>query len=365
LGTSRERDSRRLPRGARLTPLVVIDADVLGRRRTGDESYVENLLRELAELALPFRLAAITRRPDLVPSGIAALPLQARSQVVRMGARVPLLLRRVSPAVAHFLHVLPPFAPPASIVTVQDLSFERHPWTMRLRDRMFFSALVPRAVRRAARVLVGSRWTRNDVVDRYGNPEEKVVVTPYGVDPIYTSEGPRDNGAPYILFVGSLEPRKDPITALEAFRLADGDLRLVLAGPDRGLGNDVRDLAGRLGLADRVEFRGHLAKDELASAYRGSACLVFPSWYEGFGLPALEAMASGTPVVASSAGALPEVVGDAGILVPPGDPAALANGIEVALRDRERLAAAGLERARLFSWEECARLTAAVYEELA
>lgn len=343
--------------------LVVVDADVLGRHRTGDEAYVENLLRELAALQPSFRLVAVTRNPERVPAGIEPLELPARSQVIRMGFRVPRLLRRLRPEVVHFLHVLPPRAPAASVVTVQDLSFELHPWLMRPRDRLFFRTLVPRAVRRAAAVLVGSEWTRRDVVENYDVPEAKVVVTPYGVDPLFSPDGPRPDGAPYLLFVGSLEPRKDPLTALEALALADAELRLVLVGPDRGLADSVRERAARLDLAERVELRGHVSKEELAALYRGAACLVFPSRYEGFGLPALEAMASGTPVVASTAGALPEVVGEAGVLVPPGDAAALAAGVEQALRERERLAAAGLERARRFSWAETARLTRAVYEE--
>ena len=120
----------------------------------------------------------------------------------------------------------------------------------------------------------------------------------------------------------------------------------------------------RLGLERRVDFRGHVERDELAALYRGAQLLVFPSRYEGFGLPVLEAMASGTPVVATRAGAVPEVAGDAAVLVDPGDPAALAAGMERALAERERLAAAGLERARMFSWAETARRTLEVYREL-
>src|SRR5437764_15068040 len=121
-----------------------------------------------------------------------------------------------------------------------------------------------------------------------------------------------------------------------------------MVGPDKGSGAEARRAASRLGLNGRVEFAGHVEKQELAELYRGAACLVFPSRYEGFGLPALEAMASGTPVVATAAGALPEVAGDAAVLVDERDPAALAGGIERALAERDRLVRAGLERARLY-----------------
>ncbi len=343
--------------------LVAVDADVLGRRRTGDEAYVENLLRELIRLEPPFRLVAVTRHPELVPAGVEALELPARSQFVRMAFGLPKLLRRAGAQLGHFLHVLPTMPPPAAVLTVQDLSFE-HAGLMRRGDRVIFRALVPRSARRAARVLVGSEFTRRDVVESYGVPEERIVVTPYAADPVFNANGAAAPGPPYLLFVGALESRKDPLTAVAALTYLDRDLRLVLVGPDRGQEQEVRKTADKLGLAPRVELRGHLPKEELAALYRGASCLVFPSRYEGFGLPALEAMASGTPVVASSAGALPEVVGDAGVLVEPSEPEALAGGVERALADQERLVAAGLARAAGFTWAETARRTLAVYEEL-
>ena len=138
----------------------------------------------------------------------------------------------------------------------------------------------------------------------------------------------------------------------------------MLAGPDKGGRAEAERLAAELGVADRVELRGHVPQDELAALYRGAACLVFPSRYEGFGLPVLEAMASGTPVVATRAGALPEVAGEAAILVEEGNAPALAGGIERAIADRERLRAAGLARAARYSWAETARRTLEAYREL-
>src|SRR5437763_12020577 len=344
-------------------PLVVIDADVLGRRRTGDETYVAGLLRGLAGTE-ELRLAAVTRHPKLVPAGIEPIELPARSQVVRMAARLPRLLRRLQPDLAHFQHAQPLACPCPAVVTVHDLSFEREPSLMRLRERLIFRAVVPRAARRAARVIAVSELTKRDLVDLYRIPEEKIVVVPNGVDPRFRAEGARAAGS-YALVVGALQPRKDPQAAIEALALVgNGDLRLVFAGPDRGGRVEAERAAERTGLRGRVDFRGYVPEDELAALYRGAACLVFPSRYEGFGLPALEAMASGTPVVATTAGALPEVAGDAAVLVDERDPAALAGGIERALADRDRLMRAGLERARLYTWAETARRTLAVYREL-
>jgi glycosyltransferase involved in cell wall biosynthesis len=346
-----------------MKPLVVIDADVLGRRRTGDESYIEALLRELPPLADRERLAAVTRSPRLVPPGIEAIELPARSQVLRMGWRLPHLLRPLKPALAHFLYVVPPGFDGRAVVTVHDLSFEELPDAMGFRDRLLFRTQVPRSVRRADRVLTGSERTKRDLIERYQVPEEKIVVTPYGVDPAFRPEGPKGEGH-YALFVGAIQPRKDPLGAVEALAMLENDLRLVLVGPEKRDGKEVREAIGRLGLDGRVELAGHVERDELAALYRGAACLVFPSRYEGFGLPVLEAMASGTPVVATRAGAVPEVAGDAAVLVEAGDPVALAGGIERALADRKRLVSAGLERARQFSWAETARRTLEVYREL-
>jgi glycosyltransferase involved in cell wall biosynthesis len=346
-----------------MKPLVAIDADVLGRRRTGDETYVKALLRELPPLADRERLAAVTRHPELVPEGVEPVQLAARSQVLRMTLSLPRTLRRLRPDLAHFLYAIPPGYRGRSAVTVHDLSFEHFADVMTFKDRLLFRTQVPRAARRADRVLTGSEWTKRDLVERYGLPPDKIAVTPYGVDPVFRRDGPRPNGR-YALFVGAIQPRKDPVTAIEALPLVDGDLRLVLAGDEKRRGDEVRSAVRRLGLDQRVELAGYVEHEGLAALYRGADCLVFPSRYEGFGLPVLEAMASGTPVVATTAGAVPEVAGDAAILVEPGDPEALADGIRLALADRERLVAAGFERAKQFSWAETARRTLAVYREL-
>jgi glycosyltransferase involved in cell wall biosynthesis len=346
-------------------PLVLIDADALGRQRTGNETYVRELLRALAGQAADLRLAAVTRHPELVPEGIEPVELQAQHQILRMSFGLPMLLRRLRPGVAHFQHALPLGYTGASVVTVHDLSFERDPGLMSLRDRLVFQAAVPRSARRASRVIVVSEQTKRDLIEHTGAPAERIAVVPNGVGPQFSPEGPQANGQPYALVVGSLEPRKDPLTAVEGFALLENDrLRLVFAGPDRGDGQAAREAAARRGLEQRVEFKGHVPDEELAALYRGAECLVFPSRDEGFGLPLLEAMASGVPVVATRAGALPEIAGDAAILVEPGNPAALAGGIERALADRERLVAAGLDRAKQFSWAEAAERTLAVYREL-
>ena len=333
-----------------MKPLVVIDADVLGRARTGDETYVWNLLRALPAAAPELRLAAVTRHPELVPDGVEPVELAAGSQELRMAWSLPRLLRRLRPALAHFQHALPLRCPCPAVVTVHDLSFERDPAVMSAKDRLVFRAVVPRAARRASCVLAVSERTRRDLVELYGIPEERIVVTPNGVDPAFRPDG---SGGDYLLFVGAIQERKNPLAALRAAE--EAGLPLVVVGPAKD-----EALAGELARRG-ASLRGWVDKEELAALYRGAAALVLPTRYEGFGLPVLEAMASGTPVVATPDPALREVAGEAAVFA---EPVGLGQAVATALADRDRLVAAGLERARAFSWEETARRTADVYREV-
>ena len=321
--------------------LAVIDADVLGRQRTGDETYVRNLLRELAPLAeeARIRLAAVTRRPDLVPDGVEPVELTTRPQELRMAFSLPRALRRLGADLVHTQYALPFRSPCPVVVTVHDLSFAHEPGLMSRKDRFVFRRVVPRAVRGAARVLTVSERTRADLVELYGVPEERVVVTPNGVDPAFHPAA-QAGGEPgeYVLAVGAIQARKDQLAALDA---ADAvGLPLVVAGPekDAALAEELRRRGARLA--------GYVETEQLADLYRGAACLVQPSRFEGFGLPVVEAMASGIPVVVVRESALEEVAGDAAVVVERDE---LADGIRRALAERDRLVAAGLERARAFT----------------
>jgi glycosyltransferase involved in cell wall biosynthesis len=331
-------------------PLVVVDADVLGRRRTGDETYVTELLRALPSVGDGLRFAAITRHPELVPPGIEPIELSARSQEARMAVHVPLMLRRLRPALVHFVHSLPPFLRCPAVLTVQDLSFERDASLMGARMTAIFRAVVPRSARRATRVLAISQRTKDDLVELYGLPPEKVAVTPLACDPAFRPGGTRGE---YLLLAGSIEARKNPLLAADAARAAGRTL--VVVGPERD-GTIVDELRRR-----GADVRGFVPQDELVRLVQEAAALLFPTRYEGFGLPVVEAMASGTPVVATPDAAVREVGGDAIAYAGPDE---FAQTVQRVLADPEPWSRAGLARAQGYSWEETARLTVAVYREV-
>jgi glycosyltransferase involved in cell wall biosynthesis len=360
--------------------LVLIDADTVGRARTGDEAYIIDLLRELPAAAPDLAFAASLRvpsaMPDDVPAAVRRIALDVASPYRRIPFELPRLARREGASLVHLQYFVPAPARIPAVVTVHDLSFTRRPELFSRRDRMLLGGLVPGSVRRARRVIAVSEFTRGDLIDRYRLAPERVVAIPNGVASRFRPDREAASEArvtfalerPFVLFVGALQPRKNATALLEAFARVRGhdEVELVLAGGDRGGLADVHERVRDLGLGARVRLLGHVSEPALPGLYSAAELLAFPSLYEGFGLPALEAMACGTPVCASSSTGLGEAVGDAGLTFDPTSPEELAVCIARLLEDaqlRERLRAAGLARAASFTWRASAEATAAVYRE--
>ena len=329
-------------------------------------------------------LAALSRRGDVTVAQLAAsrrrgtgVPSRIAQGLWREGGWYPrALARRARQAGADVVHVPAAFAPRVPdrpvVLTIHDVLPFRYP-ELFPRVVVAYSRLTWRsAARRAARVITGSEHTRGELVELLGVPAERVVVTPYGVDARFRPQEPdRDLLAkrfgidrPYVLCVGTLEPRKNLVTALRAFAGIAGetDALLVVAG-GAGWGNEVfeRELPNA---PERVRLTGYVSDEELVSLYSGAGCFLFPSLYEGFGLPVLEAMACGAPVVTGDTSSLPEAAGDAALMVPPSDVDAVADAVLRVLTD-DALAAdlrrRGLERAAARTWDACAAATVDVY----
>jgi glycosyltransferase involved in cell wall biosynthesis len=233
------------------------------------------------------------------------------------------------------------------VLTLHDLAVLRHPETFNRWTRTYSRVVLPRLARSAARVIAVSEFTAREGIELLGIDERRVRVIPHGVESPFTPDGPAAEGE-YVLAVGTLEPRKNLERIAEAASRAGVELRVVGA---TGWG------------AVDVDSLGFVNDERLAELYRGAACLVYPSLYEGFGLPVLEAMACGTPVVTSTGSAPGELANGAAVLVDPLDVEAIAAGIGEATRRHEELRAAGLRRAQGYTWEAAAKATAYVYRE--
>ena len=362
-----------------MTPLVLIDGDTIGRARTGDETYTVELLRALPAAAPWARLACSLRDPAAMPAGVPAaierVPLAVASPLRRIPFSFPRLARRLAAALVHVHYFAAPTLPCPAVVTVHDLSFLRRPELFGRRDRLLLGRGVPPSLRRARRVIAPSQFTRADLIEAYDLDPERVVAIPNGVGAAYRplAEAPEivhDRyrlSTGYVLFVGALQARKNATALVDAFSALGDEAagrELVLVGRDRGGLEAVRGRIARHGLEGRVRLLGHVPDADLPALYGAARVLCLPSLYEGFGLPVLEAMACGTPVVASSTTALAEAVGEAGITVEPQSVAAIGAALARVLGDdvlHAQLREAGLVRARQFTWERAALATADVY----
>ena len=353
---------------------IAINAAIVGQRPTGLGFYALHLISGLA--ALGERLLVFTSRPDLVTSpGVrvervssamrperGALGHLSRLVWVQTGLRAR--VRRASPRV--LLNLMPEGllgSHVPQVTTVHDLLPLLYP-SEYPRQQYYFRHYVPAVLRASRAVIVISESTRRDLLRFYDLPAEKVHVVMSGYDAQrFVPAGPTAEAAPepYLLYVGNVMPHKNLDRLVEAFSMAARRLpvRLVMRGWGRP--RHVRELRERiagLGIERQVDWQPYAADGELLALYRGARALVLPSLHEGFGLTALEAMACGTPVVVSRTSSIPEVVGDAGVLVDPLDSGSIAAGLTRVLTEDglcKELRERGLERASRFSWDATAR----------
>lgn len=361
---------------------VGFDARDVLRPRTGVANHALHLLEALAGCSRGHALLPyVDRRDDgRSPKGVRLRAIPGPPGVWK---HVSLPIALVADRVDLFHSpsgTLPLWSPCPAVVTVHDLFAEIEPSWFPARVGLQLRYTMRRACRVARRILAVSEATKGDIARFYGVPRERIHVVHNGVDVVFRPLDDTDaqravrerylDGAPFILYVGSRFPWRNLPRLIEAFgrlkrRRALPGHRLLIVGRDIWGMDPSPALVQRLELKGEVRFAGYVQPQELPALYRAAEALAYPSLYEGFGIPPLEAMACGTPVLTSTRGGLAEVVGDAALVVEPEDVEALASGLERVVLDdplRQRLRAMGLARANLFSWERAAEQTWEVYE---
>ena len=356
---------------------IAVDARPFEERPTGVGRYLEGLLTAWLLERADDAFVLLSPRRVVVPPSLegrvaVAPPLALPGTLWLQTAAGPAARRERADAFFGCLGIVPLAGGPPSVATVHDVTPLLFPDWHSWRNRLGFTPFIGPSVRRARRIAVVSEHSRRDLLDRFPDVAEKTVVVHNGVDLAPApAGGPAPNeGRPYVLSLGTLEPRKNLPRLVEAME-SIWDRRpefpdLVLAGTE---GWGMRGFAGCLAASrhgGRIRTAGYLVGDDRARWMAGARVFAYPSLYEGFGLPPLEAMALGTPVVASSASSLPEVVGDAGLLPDPEDAAAIAQAIEQAHDDegfRRAAAVKGPERAARFTWAGAARKMRMLFEE--
>jgi glycosyltransferase involved in cell wall biosynthesis len=366
---------------------VLVNARHLAGPRTGIEVYMEQLMAALGRSG-QVRLTALTWEPlNLGLPGVTEI-LPARRPNLRPGALPATLwklwfdqwrclsgLPRTHGIVYHGMDGFLPYSlrrRDRAVVTVHDLGWQVHPEMYNRRLRLMYGGLFPWVVRRADRFIAVSRYTADDLVRRAGVPASKIDVVYHGLDPAFSAAengaGRVSSASPYVLAVGGVSPRKNTRRLIAAFcrwRARGGrrsEYRLLITGTS--LDTDFEQNGSAL--PEGVSLLGYVDKAELPRLYSGAAAFLYPGIYEGFGLPIIEAMASGAPVVTSRTGAAPEIAGGAAILVDPFDVGSIETGLEQATLPEEtrRLVELGRDRARSFEWSAAANATIEVYRRL-
>lgn len=362
-----------------------VDAHAIGRHLTGNEVYIRSLLKAFAARNHGCEFVAYVSPGEArqaVPSSIRTRDVAA-NPFIRLGCDLASKVRQDCPDLLHVQYTAPLACQVPVVATVHDVSFLEHPeYFPRLRAWQL-QVTVGRTVRRAARILTGTETARRSILKVYPDvEEEKVVVVPYAASPEFRPVSREAAAAavrerhgidgPFILAVGDIQPRKNHIGLIRAFTkmlqaYPQMKHQLVVVGKATWFADRVEEAVRESGVRDRIRFAGFVPDAELLHLYNACDVFVFPTFYEGFGLPALEAMACGRAVVCSDASALPEVVDGAAILFDPYSVDEMVRAIADVILDRElrtRMERLGLQRAAHFSWQETAEKTLEVFREV-
>ncbi|MHB1270924.1 MAG: glycosyltransferase family 4 protein [Thermoleophilia bacterium] len=365
-----------------------IDAHTVGARLTGNETYVTNLIDGLLDSGTDHRFTIFFTHPEAAKrwqhqhDNVKMISVHPAQPLIRIPLIMPWLAWRNNIDCLHVQYVGPPLMTVPLVATVHDISYEYFPEFFSKKEIVRFKATVPFTARKARRVLTISNYSKQTLMEAYGIPEEKIVVTYLGVNSRYR---PLENvlakqgavsqygiNGHYILSVGNLQPRKNMVRLIKAYTLLRNsqpqiDHKLVIVGKKAWKHDPILSFIRQSRWVDEIILTDYVSDQDLPAIYACADLFVYPSIYEGFGLPPLEAMACGTPVIVSDRTSLPEVVGNAGKMVNPYDVNELATAMAAILLEPAAASwfkNAGLKRARQFTWSKCATETLKVYEDV-
>lgn len=369
---------------------IGIITDFVDGKHGGIGVYTNNLIKKLNEIDSKNQYYLIHHSSIQMPVYNVNKEIPIKKYSLSKGSWIfwryiyaPLKLKSMSELdIVHDPYEIGPMSfkmPFKKIITIHDLTPILFPNTFSLTTVLLHKLLLKKTLYTADKIITDSKSTKEDLIFYFKIPDEKIKIIPLGVDEKFklidssTVRKFKNNynlDFPFILYVGTLEPRKNIPTLLKAFsilRSRNLNYKLVIAGEKGWKYKAIFDTISDLNLQNDVIFTGYVSDDDLPLLYNAADLFVYPSLYEGFGLPPLEAMACGTPVITSNTSSLPEVVGDAGILLDPVDIEGLANSIHNVLFDNElkqNIVRKGLERSKMFNWEKCARETLFAYTSI-
>ena len=362
---------------------IAIDAHALGDHSGGNESYYYNLINHLSGDGVKL-IILLQEDYDVKKIQIDCEIVQFKSKnaFVRNFIEIPRIVAKHKIDVLHMQYFIPLWVPCKVIVTIHDISFEHFNNIFTKKDYFLQKTLIPYAARRSDMIFTVSEYSKRDIIEHYHVPEQKITVTYNGVaDTYFKMQGKKTEHSlvtskygihvPYILSVGNLQPRKNLKRLIQAYaQLCDQiqtDVCLVIVGKKAWMYDDLFAEIETSFIKDRIFLTDYVEEADLAVLYQNALFFVYPSYFEGFGIPVLEAMCSRTAVATSNCSSLPEVVGDAGVLFDPYDIDDICDKMITLYQSqelREKLVLKGLERAKMFTWEKTADLVMHVYREI-
>jgi glycosyltransferase involved in cell wall biosynthesis len=353
---------------------IAFDGTVLHGHKSGVGYYCEDLLKAMLAVNDDDQFVVFSHRPLTLDFGKSNPNLQftnSRHFPIRafyLHALLPKILNRVQPDLCHYTNFLAPVSDDRPyVVTIHDMGLEVLRHCHPLAKRLYTKSLIPHVARKAKLVITNSEYSKWEIVRHLGISQDRIRVTPLAAAPEFAPAPRRSLSRPYFLYVGNLEPRKNLERLIEAFaRMPQKDHELVIVGNHWYRGETVQEKARALGLNGRVKFPGYVPREDLPGWFSNATAFVYPSLLEGFGLPVIEAMACGAPVITSDNSGMKEIAGDAAILIDPLDVRDMTEALTRVAEDeslRAQMSVRGLSRAAQFSWESTARSTLDVYHE--